>query len=79
MHGRGLAFVPGPAMKGSDADALPPIGEKIERPKTAEPAQQWKPLRPGYETDGSSVRRVPEGTAMNPWSKYMQDRERNSP
>ena len=75
MHGRGLAFVPEPgaAMKGSDAEALPPLGDKVEQPKPAEPAPQWKPLRPGYETDGSAVRRVPEGTAMNPWSKYMED------
>ena len=81
MHGGGLAVLPEPwaAMKGSDADALPPLGEKVERPKPAEPAPQWKPLRPGYETDGSAVRRVPEGNAMNPWSKYMKDLGRTSP
>ena len=45
-------------MNGSTPDQLPPLGRKIEPPKPAEPAPQWKPLRPGYETDGSAVRRV---------------------
>ena len=46
-------------MKGSDPEALPPLGEKVQLPKPAEPEPQWKPLRPGYETDGSAVRRTP--------------------
>ena len=46
-------------MNGSYPEALPPLGRKIEPPKQAEPEPQWKPLQPGYETNGSAVRRTP--------------------
>ena len=53
-------------MNGSTPDTLPPLGRKVEPPKPTEPAPQWKPLRPGYETDGSAVRRVPADLTLNP-------------
>ena len=59
-------------MNGSTPDQLPPLGRKIEPPKPAEAAPQWKPLRPGYETDGSAVRRVPADLSLNPWAEFMK-------
>ena len=59
-------------MNGSTPDNLPPLGRKVEQPKPAEPAPKWKPLRPGYETDGSAVRRVPEDLTLNPWAEFMK-------
>ena len=63
MHGERLAFVPGSVMKGSDPDALPPMGDKVVPVKSTvvplEPAWRSMPAHPGYETDGDAVRRVP--------------------
>ena len=63
-------------MNGSQPDALPPLGRKIEptAPTQAEP--QWKPMpgRADYETNGSAVRKTPESMATNPWAKYLHSR-----
>lgn len=49
-------------MKGSEADILPPIGDKIQpvKPPAAPLVLKWHrlPTNPGYETDGASVRRI---------------------
>ena len=49
-------------MRGSDPEPAQPLGRKIEPPKPAvvPTVPVWRPMpaHTGYETDGSSVRRV---------------------
>ena len=59
-------------MNGSTPIDLPPLGRKIVPTAPPLPEPTWKPLRPGYETDGSSVRRIPSDMVVNPWEQWMK-------
>jgi len=62
-------------MNGSQPDALPPLGRKIEPPAPAQPEPQWQPMpgRADYQTKDGAVRRTPPPLDTNPWAKYMRE------